>query len=66
MQQYLYKICTLTSITLWYNSWDILLNTKSKVKHVCGAVLPGQWVKHLCVNPDLDVYPFCVTNLTEQ
>lgn len=39
---------------------------KSKVKHVCGAVLLGQWVKHLCVNPDLDVHPFSVTNLTEQ
>jgi len=36
---------------------------KGEVEHIGGAVLPGQWVKHLCVNPDLDVHPFCVANL---
>lgn len=51
------------SIASWYNSWDVVFKAESEVKHVGGAVLPGQRVEYLCVNPDLNVRPFCVTNL---
>jgi hypothetical protein len=52
-----------TAVALWHYVGNVFVCDEGEVEDISGVVLPGQWVKNLCMNSDLDVLSLCVTHL---
>lgn len=55
-----------TAVALWHYVGDVFVCDEGEVEDVSGVVMPGQGVKDLCMNSDLNVVPLCVTHLETQ